>query len=119
MQKDKIFINKIPIKTIIGVNDDERVNKQKIIISLTLYVDVPKAGKQDNINQVISYYEVTEFVEDYVSKTKFLLLETLAENIVSKIFLNFNIFAIKLRIEKPKAIKQTKIVGVEIYRERR
>ncbi len=118
MLRDKIFINEIPVKAIIGVNNEERVNKQKLIISLTLFVDMVKAGEKDDVTKTVDYFKLVSFVEDYVGETKFELLEALAANIAQKIFLEFNVLALKVKIQKPKALKQTKKVGIEIYREK-
>jgi dihydroneopterin aldolase len=47
------------------------------------------------------------------------LLETLAEDIFSNLFISKNIIKIKLRIEKPEIIKDASSVGVEITKKRK
>ncbi len=116
---DKIFIKNIKTKAIIGIYDFEKKHPQKIIISLEMGTDIRKASKKDDIKYALDYDEISKFIDSFVQKSNYELIETLAENIVKQLFYKYELIQdIKLKLEKPKAISYTKQVGVKIFRVR-
>ena len=57
-------------------------------------------------------------IQSITLKKHYNLLETLAEDIFSNLFMNKNIKKIKLRIEKPEIIKNASSVGIEIIKKK-
>ena len=57
---DKIIVRDLRVTAIIGVNPVERINKQNIIINLTMLYNLEKCGKSDDIqhtgNARLYYY---------------------------------------------------------------
>ena len=47
---DKILVTDIHCSTIVGINPAERVNRQNIIINLTMYYNIEKCGISDDID---------------------------------------------------------------------
>ena len=44
---DRILISDLRARTVIGVNDEERREKQDILINVTIFADLLKAGKSN------------------------------------------------------------------------
>ena len=49
MTDDKLLINDLLVRGIVGLNDWEREKKQDILINLTVFVDTRAAGESDDV----------------------------------------------------------------------
>ena len=113
---DKVFIKDLEIETIIGIFGWEREVKQIVRISLEMSFDISKAGKSDNIDDALDYKKIGKSIVNLVENSSFFLVEKMAEEIASLVLTNEQIEEIKLRVEKPGALRGSKSVGVEILR---
>ncbi len=52
---DKIYIRDLSIRCIIGVNQDERIEKQDVVINVILFTDTRKAGQTDALEDSVDY----------------------------------------------------------------
>ena len=57
---DKIYIRDLAVRCIIGVNQDERTEKQDVIINVILFTDTRKAGKTDLLEDSVDYKKVNK-----------------------------------------------------------
>jgi FolB domain-containing protein len=116
---DKIIIKNLLLRSIIGLNPDERVNKQDILINMVLYADIREAGAADDINASVNYKAVTKRVITHVEESSDLLVEKLVTDLARLILSEFpNVQRAQVRVEKPGALRFTESVGIEIERER-
>ena len=113
---DKVFIENLEIETIIGIFGWEREVKLIVRISLEMSFDISKAGKSDNIDDALDYKKIGKSIVNLVENSSFFLVEKMAEEIASLVLKNEQIEEIKLRVEKPGALRGSKSVGVEILR---
>ena len=113
---DKVFIENLEIETIIGIFGWEREVKQIVRISLEMSFDISKAGKSDKIDDALDYKKIGKSIVNLVENSSFFLVEKMAEEIASLVLKNNQIAEIKLRVEKPGALRGSKSVGVEILR---
>ncbi len=116
---DKIFIKDLLVRCILGINPDERVNKQDIVINLTLYSDFSRAAASEDINDTVNYKELKLAVIDLAENSSFLLVEKLTEEIAALCLDRRGVRAVKVQVEKPTALRFARSVGVEIFRESR
>ena len=63
---DKIIIKDLLLRGIIGINPDERVKKQDILLNLVLYADIRHAAETDNIADAANYKIISKRVVEYV-----------------------------------------------------
>ena len=113
---DKIFIQGLEIRCIIGTLPRERKRKQKIVIDLEFPASVKKAAKRDDLRDAVNYKKIADRVTMFVSKSRFYLIETLAERLAKILLQEFKLKDILLRVSKPEAIRNAGKVGVEIRR---
>ena len=116
---DKIFIKDLLVRCILGINPDERVNKQDIVINLTLYSDFSRAIASEDINDTVNYKELKLAVIQLAENSSFLLVEKLTEEIARICLKRKGVKAVKVQVEKPTALRFARSVGVEIFRESR
>lgn len=117
MREDRIEIKDLLLRGIIGVNDWEREKKQDILINITLFADLRRAGKSDGIEDSVNYRTVTKKVINHVEHNKPFTVETLAANIAQLCLQEPGVIKARVRVEKPGALRFAKSVGVEIERE--
>ena len=115
---DKVFIEDLEVETIIGIFGWEREVKQIVRISLEMSFDTSKAGKSDKIDDALDYKKIGKSIVNLVENSSFFLVEKMAEEIALLVLKNKLIKDIKLRVEKPGALRGSKSVGVEILRSR-
>ncbi len=115
---DKIHIKDLLARCIIGINEEERREKQDVIINITLSADLKKACGTDRFEDTVDYRAIKKQVFSTVESSQFFLIEALAEKI-SEICLEFSgVKAVQVLVEKPSALRFARSVGVEIYREK-
>ena len=115
---DKIFINQLLVRAIIGINPDEREKPQDILISLELFTDLRLAGHSDNINDSINYRSIVKKVMAHTEGAQRFTVEALAEDIASLCFEYPAVIRVIVRVSKPAAAKFAAAVGIEIDRKR-
>ncbi len=113
---DRIYIRDLAARCIVGINPDERINKQDIVINLTLHADLRKAGRTDDIADTVDYKAVKQKVLALVEGSSFLLLERLAEAIAGACLAQPGVRRVRVLVEKPAALRFARTVGVEIVR---
>jgi 7,8-dihydroneopterin aldolase/epimerase/oxygenase len=113
---DKVFIQQLEVRTVIGVFDWEREIKQKLVFDIELGTDIQKAAKTDALEDTLDYKAISHAVHDYVEASSFQLVETLAEKVAELILTNFNVPWVSIELNKPGAVSISKSVGVKIER---
>lgn len=114
---DIIFIRGLRIATIIGINDWEQHIKQTVSIDLELGTDIGKAAATDRIENTLNYKAITKRVMEFVSESRFQLVETLAERIAQLLLEEFPVVWLRLTLNKPGALRDVRDVGVIIERQ--
>jgi len=113
---DIIFISELRIETIIGIYDWERVTKQTVSLDLEMAADIRKAAATDSIEDTLNYKAIAKRLIDFVSRSDFQLVETLAEKIAAIVLEEFSVAWLRLRLHKPGALRGARDVGVVIER---
>ena len=115
---DRILIKDLFLRTIIGINDDERSNRQDVLINLMLEADTRAAGLSDDIDDTVNYRSITKQVIELVENSQFFLVEKLAEEIARLCLVDRHVDRVWVTVEKPAALRFAKSVGVSIQRSR-
>ncbi|MEX1247327.1 MAG: dihydroneopterin aldolase [Anaerolineales bacterium] len=113
---DKIIINDLLVRGIIGVNDWERQNPQAILINVEISADLSKAGKTDKLSDSINYRTVTKKIIARAEKAQRWTVESLAADIAAICLEEPGALIVRVRVEKPGALRFARSVGVEIER---
>ena len=113
-----IFIKDFIIQEIIGIHEHEKTKKQKIKFNIVVYVNQNTVPDEKDIKSIIDYEKITNKLENLVKNKKYNFLESLAEDSFKEIFEDKRINSVKIKIEKPDAIKNADSVGVEVLKNR-
>ena len=114
----KILINDLTLDAFIGIHDFEKKKKQKIAISLSLDVNDNISGIEHKIENFVSYEHIVADIKSILKSGHVDLLETLGEKIVDLCFTDERVMTIKLKLEKLEVFKETRSVGIEIFRKK-
>ena len=113
---DQIHIADLLLRTIIGINDDERVNRQDVLINLTLDVDIRPAAASDDIDDAVNYRSLTKDVIELVENSSYKLVERLAEKVAELCLKVDGVTRVEVCIEKPGALRFARSVSICITR---
>ncbi len=113
---DKVFINNLEVEAIIGIFDWEREVRQIISINLEMEFDNKMAAKSDDINDALDYKKVGKRVTAYVERSKYKLVESLAEQIAKLVLREFPVSSLTVSVTKPGAMRGSESVGIRITR---
>ncbi len=113
---DKIFLRDLRVEAVIGVWEWERRIKQAVSIDLEIGTDVRKAAQTDSIDSALDYKRIAKRVIEYVSNSKFQLVESLAEAVATIVVTEFDTGWVQVSIAKPGAIEGSREVGIVITR---
>ena len=117
--KRTVFIKDFIIEEIIGIHEHEKIKKQKIKFNIIIDVEQSTAPNERDIKSIVDYEKITNKLEKLAKNKKYNFLESLAEDSFKEIFEDKRINSVKIKIEKPEAIKNAKSVGVEVFKTRK
>jgi dihydroneopterin aldolase/D-erythro-7,8-dihydroneopterin triphosphate epimerase len=114
---DRIHIRDLLLRCVVGVFDEERRDKQDVMINLTLWADLRAAGRTDRIEDTVDYKAIKKRVIALVEGSSFYLVERLAQAIAQECLADRRVRRVRVLVEKPSALRFARTVGVEIVRE--
>lgn len=110
-----VFIKDLECMAVIGVYDHEKSAPQRVVANIDITVqELPEVA--DQIEHVVCYHQVVKKIQSLCKEGHVNLLETLAENIAETCLEDKRILAIRVKLEKPEALREAASVGVEIER---
>jgi dihydroneopterin aldolase len=115
---DRIFLHGLTTECIIGFIDWERRVKQTVVLDLELPVDCRYAARTDEVADTLDYKKVAKRVLAYVAASECKLVETLAHRLALMILAEFGLPWVRISLNKPGAIRNSRDVGVVIERTR-
>lgn len=115
---DKIIIKDLLLRGIIGINPEERVKAQDILINMVIYADIRQAAASDAIEDAVDYKSITKRVIGHVEASSDFLVEKLVTDLARIIITEFDVAKVQVRVEKPGALRFAQSVGIEIERTR-
>jgi 2-amino-4-hydroxy-6-hydroxymethyldihydropteridine diphosphokinase len=115
---DQIHIRDLLLRTVIGINAEERRDRQDVLINITLEADLRAAGLTDDIEDAVNYRSITKRVIQLVESSQFNLVEKLAAEIAALCLADPRVESARVTVEKPGALRFARSVGVTVQRYR-
>ncbi|MBG0709449.1 bifunctional dihydroneopterin aldolase/7,8-dihydroneopterin epimerase [Enterobacter hormaechei] len=113
---DIVFIEQLSVITTIGVYDWEQTIEQKLVFDIEMGWDNRKSAKSDDMNDCLSYADISETVIAHVEGQRFALVERVAEEVADLLLSKFNSPWVRIKLSKPGAVARAANVGVIIER---
>ena len=115
---DTILIRDLLLRAIIGINDDERRERQDVLINIRLTTDTTAAAASDEIADAVNYRTIAKSIIEMVEGSAFCLVERLAEEIARICLRDVRVSRAQVTVEKPTALRFAGSVGLTIERSR-
>ena len=113
---DIVFIEQLSVITTIGVYDWEQTIEQNLVFDIEMGWDNRKSAKSDDVNDCLSYADISETVIGHVEGQRFALVERVAEEVADLLLSKFNSPWVRIKLSKPGAVARAANVGVIIER---
>ncbi len=115
---DRILIKDLMLRCIIGLSEEERREKQDVLINLILWTDLKAAAASDRIEDTVDYAALKKRIITLIEGSQYHLAETLADRIATLCLEQSAVQQVQVTLEKPTALRFAHSVGVEIIRSR-
>lgn len=113
---DQVLISDLLCRGVIGITERERAQPQDILINVTLFTDITRAGQTDAIEDCVNYRTVAKKILAFVEKAGRNTVEALSTDLAALCLEEPGVQMVRVRVEKPGAVRFARSVGVEIER---
>ena len=96
--KRKVFVRDLVLKISVGIHAFEKKKKQRVRFNIDILLNQNLIPDNNNLNSIVNYETIIKSIKNITGKKHYPLLETLAEEIFQKLFLEKKIKKIKLII---------------------
>lgn len=120
--EDTVFVKRLRVVTIIGVNPWERKERQNVVLNLTLHKPMNNSVRQ--VREIVTadphydYKKVAMVITENVEDSTFKTVEALATAVARVACTECDIEKVTVAVEKPSALTFAEAAGVEITRHR-
>jgi dihydroneopterin aldolase len=115
---DRIFLRGLTAECIIGFIEWERRVRQTVVVDLELPVDCRRAAVSDDVADTVDYKKVAKRVLAFIEASEFKLVESLAHRLALLLLEEFGLEWVRISLNKPGAIRNSRDVGVVLERTR-
>ncbi len=115
---DRIVLEDLRVRCIIGVHDWERVQPMEVVLGLELAVDLAPAGQSDRLEDTLDYGGLADRVVALAEASEYYLIERLAEEVAALCLAEPRAQWVRVRVEKPGAVPRARTVAVVVERPR-
>lgn len=112
---DKITIEDLEVKFHVGVPDEERIEAQKLLITIVIFKDLSLSAENDDISKTIDYFSVSQEIKVLGENQSWKLIETLANDICKLVLTNFKAETVRVIVKKF-ILPDTRWVSVDMTR---
>ena len=112
---DTIVIRHLEVRYHVGVPEEERVQPQRLLVTVEMAHDFRRAAATDDLAHTINYYAVSQRLLTLGEGRSWKLIETLAEEIAGIVLNEFGAVGVTVEVRKF-IIPEARYVGVKIHR---
>jgi FolB domain-containing protein len=118
MKLDRVLIKDLTVDGIIGINPDERITKQQILVNAELFTDTSIAAVTDDIDDAVNYRTITKAMIAHIEAGEPMLVERLVQELADICLSDQRVQKVTISVEKPGALRFARSVGIRITRSR-
>ncbi len=117
---DRIRLQNMRFYGFHGVSAAEKETGRRYEVDCELYLDLSKPGRSDKLADTVNYARIYEKIEELMERTRYALLEAIAEEIAQQVLTDDRIRKAVVRVRKmiPPIPGNLDYIEVEIERER-
>ena len=100
-----IRIKNLRLRTYIGINDDEIVNMQDVVINVRIHYRADQATDSDEMDDALNYKTITKRIIKLVENNRFSLLEKLTADVLAIAAEHSRVNYAEAEVDKPHALR--------------
>ena len=112
---DWVVIEELECRARVGVPEEERRARQRVLIDLELGLDLRKAGARDRVEETVDYAAAAQAVRRFAEAGTFHLVEAVAEGVAALVLERFHVKEVRVRVRKF-SVPGVRSVGVALSR---
>jgi D-erythro-7,8-dihydroneopterin triphosphate epimerase len=114
----RIRVKDLRLRTYIGIKEEEILNRQDVVINLTILYPAAEAVEVNEIDQALNYRTITKAVISHVEENRFALLERLTQEILDLVMAHAKVRYAEVEVDKPHALRFAESVSITLSAQR-
>jgi D-erythro-7,8-dihydroneopterin triphosphate epimerase len=114
----RIRVKDLCVRTFIGIKEDEILNKQDVLINLTILYPASEAVRDNDIDHALNYRTITKAIIQHVEGNRFALLERLTQELLDLVMSNQSVSYAEVEVDKPHALRFAQSVSITLAAQR-
>ena len=110
----RIRVKDLSVRTFIGIKEDEILNKQDVLINLTILYPASTAVEVNDIQHALNYRTITKAIISHVEENRFALLERLTQEVLDLVMSNPTVSYAEVEVDKPHALRFAESVSITL-----
>lgn len=110
----RIRVKDLRVRTFIGIKEEEILNKQDVLINLTMLYPAQDAVQGNNIEQALNYRTITKAIIRHVEENRFALLERLTQELLDLVMAHPQVRYAEVEVDKPHALRFAESVSITL-----
>jgi len=110
----RIRVKDLRLRTYIGIKEEEILNRQDVLINLTILYPAAAAVEENQIDQALNYRTITKAVIRHVEDNRFALLERLTQELVDLVMAYPQVVYAEVEVDKPHALRFAESVSITL-----
>ncbi|WNW13499.1 dihydroneopterin triphosphate 2'-epimerase [Pseudomonas sp. DTU_2021_1001937_2_SI_NGA_ILE_001] len=110
----RIRVKDLRLRTFIGINEDEILNKQDVLINLTICYPAQEAVRDNDIDHALNYRTITKAIIQHVEGNRFALLERLTQEVLDLVMSYQAVTYAEVEVDKPHALRFAESVSITL-----
>lgn len=115
----RIRVKDLRLRTFIGIKEEEILNRQDVLINLTILYPAAQAVEVNQIHRALNYRTITKAVIHHVEENRFALLERLTQELLDLVMTHPEVEYAEVEVDKPHALRFAESVSITLSSERR
>ena len=113
---DQVIIKDLLVRGVIGITERERERPQDILINAALFTEIARAAETDDIADCVDYSKVAKKLTAHAESVGRNTVEALVSDLARLCLAEPGVLGVRIRVEKPGAVRFARSVGIEIER---
>ncbi|MFT6431627.1 MAG: D-erythro-7,8-dihydroneopterin triphosphate epimerase [Halopseudomonas sp.] len=114
----RIRVKDLRLRTFIGIKEEEILNRQDVLINLTILYPAAQAVELNQIDQALNYRTITKAVIRHVEDNRFALLERLTQELLDLVMSHSEVRYAEVEVDKPHALRFAESVSITLSADR-
>jgi len=114
----RIRVKDLRVRTYIGIKEEEILNKQDVLINLTILYPAGDAVQVNDIEHALNYRTITKAIIAHVEENRFALLERLTQELLDLVMANPAVHYAEVEVDKPHALRFAESVSIALAAQR-